>query len=127
MIGAIGKRLVTPPAGQRDDSRAKVRSVQETMSGTTLMIDCGDLACGELLMLVYRRVRSEPAGTTVGIITTDPAAPIDIPAWCHLTGHQYVGPAAEFPAGTYLVELTASARAVDPDRPWHPQPSSEEN
>lgn len=90
-----------------------------------LLIQGGDLACGELLMLVYRQVRAEPAGSWVGIVTTDLAAPIDIPAWCHLTGHEYRGLSGEHVASTYLVELAASARPMDPQRPWHHQPSPE--
>ncbi|WP_293771610.1 sulfurtransferase TusA family protein [Sporichthya sp.] len=81
-----------------------------------ISIDGGDLACGELLMLVHRRLRGVAPGTLIAIITTDPAAPIDIPAWCHLTGHRYRGP-----AGTprcYLVEVVAASRRVDPANPW---------
>ncbi len=100
-------------------------SVDEQRRVGLLLIDGGDLACGELLMLVYRQVRAEPPGSMVGIITTDPAAPIDIPAWCHLTGHHYRGFSQEHPDATYLVELAMSARTVDPQRPWHPQPTTE--
>lgn len=85
-------------------------------------IDGGDLACGELLMLVHRRLRGVAPGTLIAITTTDPAAPIDIPAWCHLTGHRYRGP--DRAVGCYLVELVASARTVDPADPWRPADST---
>ena len=84
-----------------------------------LLIDGGDLACGELLMAVHRQVRDLAAGTVVGIVTTDPAAAIDIPAWCHLTGHHYRGSAHGAQAGPYIVELVPQTILVDPRRPWH--------
>jgi len=90
-----------------------------------LVIEGGDLACGELLMLIGRRVRKASAGTVVSIATTDPAAPIDIPAWCHLTGHRYRGTEHDDPSGPFLVELAAASTPVDPNRPWHRLPEPE--
>lgn len=116
---------VTPSPGAIGHYVDRVSTVDERRRDEVLLIDGGDLACGELLMLVYRQIRPEPAGSVVGITTTDPAAPIDIPAWCHLTGHHYRGLSREHPNGTYLVELATCARPVDPQRPWHPQPSTE--
>ena len=49
-----------------------------------LLIDGGDLACGELLLTIHRQVRDLTAGTVIGIVTSDPAAAIDIPAWLTL-------------------------------------------
>ncbi len=77
-------------------------------------VDGGELGCGELLLLVQRTTRGAASGTRVAIVTTDPGAPLDIPAWCHLTGHRYLG---RSPDG-YLVELTAAARRVDPCNAW---------
>jgi hypothetical protein len=28
----------------------------------------------------------------IHVVTDDPAVPLDLPAWCHLTGHDYLGP-----------------------------------
>ncbi len=80
-------------------------------------------------MLVFRQTRSMPAGSLVEIVTTDPAAPLDIPAWCHLTRHHYRGPSPLAPPGRYLVELGAAPVPVDPQKPWHraaddPSPST---
>lgn len=90
-----------------------------------LLIQGGDLGCGELLMLIARQVRAERAGSVIGILTTDPAAGIDISAWCHLTGHRYQGRASPRPDAPFLVELVHRATPVDPDRPWHPLPQKE--
>ena len=98
---------------------------QHVAAAATLVIDGGDLACGELLMLVFRRIRHQAPGTMVVITTSDPAAPIDIPAWCHLTGHRYHGVSTDRPHDTYLVELSGVARQVDPDSPWRPTPQTD--
>ncbi|MDV6288007.1 sulfurtransferase TusA family protein [Streptomyces sp. UP1A-1] len=39
------------------------------------------------------QIADVPPGTVVHVIATDPAAPLDLPAWCHMTGHTYLGPA----------------------------------
>lgn len=84
------------------------------------MFDGGDLACGELLLGLLRTLSRLADGTEVRVIATDPAAPIDIPAWCHLTGHRYLG------AGThgdgracYQLRYSEAARRTRPGRPWH--------
>ncbi len=82
------------------------------------LIDGGDLACGELLILVSQRVRELATGTLVGIATTDPAAVIDIPAWCHLTGHSYEGTAGGAPRGPFLIRLQPTTHVTDPRHPW---------
>ncbi len=87
-----------------------------------LLIEGGDLACGELLILVHMRVRGLAGGTLVGIATTDPAASIDIPAWCHLTGHDYRGPATADAGSPFIIELAELANPIDLDRPWHRPP-----
>ncbi len=70
-----------------------------------LIIDGGDRGCGELLLAVHATVKSLPEGTLVRILASDPAAPIDIPAWCHLTGHHYRGSASHDQRAAYDVQL----------------------
>jgi tRNA 2-thiouridine synthesizing protein A len=49
--------------------------------------DAGDMGCGELVMALRLRMRNLPAGAVVRVTATDPAAPLDLPAWCRLCGH----------------------------------------
>jgi tRNA 2-thiouridine synthesizing protein A len=49
--------------------------------------DAGELACGELLMELRGRLRALRPGGVLDLTALDPAAVIDIPAWCGLTGH----------------------------------------
>jgi len=49
--------------------------------------DAGSLSCGELLLQLRKRLLAAPPGTLLRVRSDDPAAPIDLPAWCGLTGH----------------------------------------
>lgn len=62
--------------------------------------NAGDLACGELVLELRRRVRAAP-GQVFKIIALDPGAPADLPAWCAMTGHQLI--AQDLDARTYWI------------------------
>jgi tRNA 2-thiouridine synthesizing protein A len=53
--------------------------------------DAGDLGCGELLIELRARMLALRPGGILCLRATDPGAPLDIPAWCHTTGHGLVG------------------------------------
>ena len=65
-----------------------------------------------LLRELRARICGLADGTIIYLIASDPAAPIDLAAWCHLTGHAYPGavPAAR---PTYALR-TISARRHRP-------------
>ncbi|WP_242894307.1 nitrilase-related carbon-nitrogen hydrolase [Actinomadura litoris] len=87
-----------------------------------VLIDGGDRSCVRLLLELRGHIAGLGPGTVVHLIATDPAAPIDLPAWCHLTGHTYLGPVAspdERPA--YALQVVEDARPTDPDSPWRPR------
>lgn len=52
--------------------------------------DAGDLGCGPLVLALRKRLRAMP-GRVLKVTALDPAAPIDLPAWCRLTGNELVG------------------------------------
>lgn len=85
---------------------------------TTHQLDGGDLGCARLLVLLRARVAELPAGDVVHLSTVDPVAPIDLPVWCHMTGHEYLGtvPGA---VPTYAVRVVAQARGTQDGSPWH--------
>ena len=58
--------------------------------GGDAFYDAGDLACGELLIELRRRMIGLGPGEVLLVRATDPAAPLDIPAWCWTTGHRLV-------------------------------------
>lgn len=52
--------------------------------------DAGETGCGELLMELFLRMRHLAPGGAIRVTARDPAAPIEMPAWCRLTGHQLI-------------------------------------
>lgn len=84
-----------------------------------VVLDGGDRRCVLLLIELRRLTTTLPPGTVIHLIATDPAAPLDLPAWCHLTGHTYLGPIQGQDRPAYGVRVTASAVPTEQDRPWH--------
>ena len=66
--------------------------------------------CPLPVIALMRAAQQAPSGHVIAVLSDDPAALYDIPAWCRLKGHAYL--AAEPPpdGGTghaYLVEITS--------------------
>ncbi|GAA1382594.1 hypothetical protein GCM10009639_01910 [Kitasatospora putterlickiae] len=95
--------------------------VGEAGEAGAVVVDGSGMLCVTLLLHLRKRIAGHPAGTTVHIVSTDPAAPLDLPAWCHLTGHAYLGPVSD-PEGrdVYALRLAADPTPTRPDAPWHP-------
>ncbi|MCA8971903.1 MAG: sulfurtransferase TusA family protein [Planctomycetes bacterium] len=53
-------------------------------------IDAGDLGCGDLVLRLRNELKPLAPGAVVHVRATDPAAPIDLPAWCGLVGHTLI-------------------------------------
>ena len=52
--------------------------------------DAGDLACGDLVLELLKKMKALPPGAVLKLIATDPAARIDIGAWCRVTKNRLV-------------------------------------
>ena len=87
-----------------------------------VVIDGGDRACVQLLLELRVRLSALPAGTVVHLLATDPAAPLDLAAWCHLTGHVYLGALApdRYPRPGYGLRVAAAPRHTHTANPWRP-------
>lgn len=58
-------------------------------------IDGGALGVGDgLLMLIREALDPLPAGAVIAVRTSDPSAPHDLPAWCRIMAHPYLGSVA---------------------------------
>ena len=55
--------------------------------------DAGELACGELVLELKRRLDGMRPDQVLKLIALDAGAPADLPAWCRLTGHTLVSAA----------------------------------
>ncbi|WEV78778.1 sulfurtransferase TusA family protein [Janibacter cremeus] len=78
----------------------------------------GDLGCARLLVLLRQEALDLDPGAVVHLETSDPIAPIDLPAWCRITGHEYLGPVEEEGVPRYGVCISPQARSTDPAFPW---------
>jgi tRNA 2-thiouridine synthesizing protein A len=83
-----------------------------------VVLDGGDRRCVQLLIELSRLVAGLSSGSVVHLIATDPAAPIDLPAWCHLTGHLYLGAAPGNGRPIYALSVRADARRTEAHAPW---------
>jgi tRNA 2-thiouridine synthesizing protein A len=85
-----------------------------------ITVDGTGLLCVTLLLRLRKEIDGAGPGTGVHVIATDPAAPLDLAAWCHMTGHHYLGPvpnAADLPV--YALRIAAGACPVRVAAPWH--------
>ncbi|MER7332994.1 MULTISPECIES: sulfurtransferase TusA family protein [unclassified Micromonospora] len=81
-------------------------------------VDGTGLLCVTLLLRLRKEIDGVPPGTIVHVIATDPVAPIDLPAWCHLTGHTWLGRQPSESGTVYAIRVAAAAAPVDQQRPW---------
>ena len=56
--------------------------------GHEIFHDFGELSCGDLIMALLKAIRPLPPGTVMEVRALDPGAPLDIRAWCRLSGHE---------------------------------------
>lgn len=53
-----------------------------------MILDCLGQRCPQPVIDLARAARSAELGTVIRISTDDPAAAVDIPAWCRMRGHR---------------------------------------
>ncbi|MFD8006991.1 sulfurtransferase TusA family protein [Streptomyces mirabilis] len=87
--------------------------------GADIVVDGTGLLCVALLLRLRAAIDGAGPGTVVHVIATDPAAPLDLPAWCHMTGHDYLGQASDDEHAVFALQLAAGARRTRSDAPWH--------
>ena len=56
-----------------------------------LELDCRGMLCPLPIIELGRRHGEVPVGGVVAVVAEDPAARVDVPAWCRLRGQEYVG------------------------------------
>lgn len=77
-----------PPHGQGCEApEASPQALPAPTSESPGRWDAGDMSCGDLVLELRRRLAALPAGATLSLRATDPAAASDLPAWCRMTGH----------------------------------------
>lgn len=59
-------------------------------SAGAVTVDNRGMLCAQGIMRLMRALGSLPAGQLVRVLSTDPAAEEDYPAWCRNTGHLFL-------------------------------------
>jgi len=62
--------------------------------------DAGEMGCAQLIVELRRRLVAMEPGAKLEVIAQSPGAPVDLPAWCRMTGHALVS--ADHP--TYVIQ-----------------------
>ena len=55
------------------------------------VLDCAGQRCPLPVIALARRLVKLPVGAVLRVLADDPAAAVDIPAWCRMRGQAYLG------------------------------------
>jgi tRNA 2-thiouridine synthesizing protein A len=61
----------------------------------TEILDCRGQRCPLPVIGLARRLAELPVGAVLRVLANDPAAAVDIPAWCRMRGQEYAGSPAD--------------------------------
>jgi cysteine desulfurase len=68
-----------------------VRAGAEPAGGGPIVVDALGTACPIPLILLARAVEEAPPGALVEVLADDEAARVDIPVWCRMKRHAFLG------------------------------------
>jgi TusA-related sulfurtransferase len=75
-----------------------------TGAGSHLELDCRGMPCPRPIIELAKAFVDLEVGDTVALVADDPAARVDVQAWCRMRGQEYVGTqVAEDGVPTYVV------------------------
>ena len=61
------------------------------MTEPALVLDCRGKRCPLPVIELARRIGEVGLGELVSVLADDPAARVDVPAWCRMRGQEYAG------------------------------------
>jgi TusA-related sulfurtransferase len=67
------------------------------------ILDLGEKNCSQLIMEVMLVIRDMDNGQTLLITAYDPSAPIDLEAWCRMTGNTLVQRLPDYTGNQFLL------------------------
>jgi tRNA 2-thiouridine synthesizing protein A len=59
--------------------------------GREVELDCRELRCPLPVIELARHLTDVEVGGRLAVVTLDPAARVDVPAWCRMKGQEYAG------------------------------------
>ena len=60
-------------------------------AAVTLELDCRGLLCPMPVIELARHLVDVPVGDVLAVVARDPAARVDVPAWCRMRGQEWLG------------------------------------
>lgn len=70
-------------------------------------IDERGALCPAPVIALARAARAAELGAVIVVMADDPAAEFDIPAWCRMTGNEFVSASDASPGQAYAVRISA--------------------
>lgn len=70
---------------------------------TELRVDVTGQRCPLPVIELAKQIDEVEIGELVALVADDPAAAADVPAWCRMRGHDFVGERQDGEATAYLV------------------------
>jgi cysteine desulfurase len=69
----------------------------------TLTLDALGLLCPAPIIMLARRIAEVAPGAVVRVLADDPAAALDVPAWCAMRAQEYLGEVPSDYGRAYLI------------------------
>ncbi|MEU1603427.1 sulfurtransferase TusA family protein [Micromonospora matsumotoense] len=66
-------------------------------AGPVEVLDCRGQRCPLPVIALARRLHELPIGAVLRVLADDPAAAVDIPAWCRMRGQEFVAAVPDGP------------------------------
>jgi len=63
--------------------------------------------CPAPVIALARASRTASDGAVLVVLADDPAAEFDIPAWCRITGNEFISAVPDNPGSAYAVRINA--------------------
>ncbi len=73
------------------------------MTSPALTLDTLGRRCPVPVIELARRIGDVEVGDVVAVLSDDEAARVDIPVWCRMKGHEYLGAEPAVVGAAYLV------------------------
>jgi len=68
------------------------------------ILDLGEKNCSQLVMEVMLAIRHMDKGQTLLVSAYDPSAPIDLEAWCRMTGNTFAQRLPDSSGNQFLIQ-----------------------
>lgn len=100
----VGARTGTAPARPAEEPLDTPDLSEGTPATADELYDAGQLGCGDgPLLTIAQRLKAMAPGAVLEIRSTDPGVAADLPAWCRMVGHDFLGGGGGDFQGRYFV------------------------